>query len=382
MGDDTGIISIGESLGNERTRTCRMDHEFFLEKFPGGGLLRPLPIHHPADSIRDSFILEYEKLRGAFAETREFSYLCFVVNSRTRSVQAKVLRLEPGVFYDLIVGRHSQCGLVLREDWTVSLRQALVRLYLRPADLVPVFKILDLATETSLITVEGEKTNGLVGAGHCMLTVGEYHLYLVYNNDEALPEKPEEAWEALQPKEPLQRREDAFRAFDDVVSPDQVKLRSRQETEDAPTRNEHRTFSGTASLLRVLGPSFLEDPAVPSGPGVAVASLLLKCERTGLVHLVAVQGAQLRRGLLLGRYNRCGVGGTGLALPDLVSRVHLILLEDEGAYWAIDAASTNGCLVSTVPFSTRRLDGSTKILLGGEVTVEWIPASGADSAGA
>jgi hypothetical protein len=380
MSNNTMVFSINQDLGNEGTRICQMSHEYTMTIVPGGCVLKPLPIHNPAASIYESFTSKYEQIRSAYGETGEFSYLCFIVNSRTRLVQSKVIRLEPGVFQDLIVGRHTRCHLVLREDETVSLRHALLRLYLRPADLVPVFKVLDLATPTALITVDGEKTSGLVGTGHCMLTVGEYHLYLIYNNDDALPTKAQEAWDSLQPAQPPERRENAFQTFDDLVSPAQIKPRRREVKVEAPERNENHTFSGTGSLFRVQGPSYIEDHS--PGPEGTRVFLLVRSNATELDLRIAVKDSQLRRGVLIGRYSRCEIGGRHLEFPNSVSRVHLILMEDEGVYWAIDAASTYGNTVHTVTFSTRRMEGKTEIRLGEDTTLTWIPASEETLAGA
>ncbi len=383
MSNDTNysIMSLtNQGLYNEGTRICQIQRFPSSDDEPENWNFHQRVVRVLAPSIQESFLSKYDELRAAYGETREFSYLCFAVNSRSQNFQAKVLRLEPGVFVDLIVGRHTQCALVLPEDEAVSLRHVLVRLYLRPADLVPVFKVLDLATPTALRDVDGGRTTGLVGAGHCMLTVGDYHLYLIYNNDTALPTDAVEAWDALQPAQSPERKQDAFRTFNDLVSPAQIKPRLRQVMVDAPERNENHTFSGTGSLLRIQGPSFIEDHS--PGPEGTQVYLLLKSERGNLDLRIAVKDTQLRRGILIGRYDRCEVGGKGLHLPESVSRVHLILMEDEGVCWAINAASTNGCTVSTVPFTTRRMDGNTLLSLGGETTLTWIPASEETLAGA
>jgi hypothetical protein len=149
---------------------------------------------------------------------------------------------------------------------------------------------------------------------------------------------------------------------------------------EAPERNENHTFSGTGSLFRVQGPSYIEDHS--PGPEGTRVFLLVRSKETELDLRIAVKDSQLRRGVLIGRYSRCEIGGRHLEFPNSVSRVHLILMEDEGVYWAIDAASTFGNTVHTVTFSTRRMEGKTEIRLGEDTTLTWIPASEETLAGA
>lgn len=370
MNNDTSIYRINSEMCNEGTRICSIRSEFEPNQRSNGAFIRRFPIE-PAVSIYDVFVHRYAELRSAYGETEEFSYLCFVVNGRTRSFQSKAIRLEPGVFRDLVIGRHTRCDLILREDEAVSLRHALVRLYLRPSDLVPVFKVLDLMTPTALCTVDGQRTTGLIGAGHCMLTMGDYHVYLIYNNDDALPTDADQAWEAFQPAQPPQLKENAFRTFDDLVTPDQVKPRLKRVMNSLENLSGH-TFSGNTAVFRIMGPQVVEDHS--PGPSGTRAFLLVKSLEADLDLRIAVKETQLQRGILIGRYGRCEIGGDGLDLPKSVSRVHLILIEDEGVCWAIDAASTHGSSVASVPFSNRRMEGTTKIAVGDDTTVTWVPA--------
>jgi hypothetical protein len=356
MSEDTGFhYSLG--LGrNERTTCVYLNPEFLQDRM----------------SPQELFLRKHDWIRDAYAETTEDSYLLVAVHLRDRTAaRARVVKLEPGAFTDLIVGRHTRCHLTLEQDPGVSLRHLLVRLYLRPLDLVPVFRVLDLCTDAGFMTADGRGTRGLVGAGHGMFRVGEYLVFLISNQDEAWPDDPEKAWERLQAREFPTTECEAFRSSDDLVSAGQLRPRLRISKSERVERLSGSSRDPNHSCFaRILGPEYVEDHT--PGPEGTRAYLKLREPWGGLDLRVDLLASQLRRGVLIGRYDRCELGGKRVGFPQEISRVHLILLEDEGRVYAIDAASSNGCAVSGVSFTTRELTGPAKIDLS-TVIVEWEP---------
>jgi hypothetical protein len=82
----------------------------------------------------------------------------------------------------------------------------------------------------------------------------------------------------------------------------------------------------------------------------------------------AVSAEALEQGVLVGRYQRCGlrVGG-----PDCVSRVHLLLVRIGAELWAIDTASTHGVRRNERALDAGVLGDVDSLSLPGAVTLEW-----------
>jgi hypothetical protein len=80
-----------------------------------------------------------------------------------------------------------------------------------------------------------------------------------------------------------------------------------------------------------------------------------------------------RRGVLLGRYDRCDTTGLPVLSDLALSRVHLLVLELDGALWGIDTASRNGCWCGGRRVRAVRMEPGLRVSLAGKATVEWCP---------
>ena len=87
---------------------------------------------------------------------------------------------------------------------------------------------------------------------------------------------------------------------------------------------------------------------------------------------MALGGAAVARGVLLGRYERCdGSEGAVLASP-AISRVHALVIELAGKLYVVDAGSTNGVWRGHQRVPLARLStGETVALSGTVATLEW-----------
>jgi len=77
---------------------------------------------------------------------------------------------------------------------------------------------------------------------------------------------------------------------------------------------------------------------------------------------------RLEQGVLLGRYDRCGIP---LAELHSVSRVHLLLVQLGEELLAIDTASTNGTCRGQTRIETTTLDDVDSLELGGALQIHW-----------
>jgi hypothetical protein len=84
---------------------------------------------------------------------------------------------------------------------------------------------------------------------------------------------------------------------------------------------------------------------------------------------------QLARGVLIGRYGRCGIA---LGMLTTLSRVHLMLVLLGEELLAIDTASTNGTWRGRRRVGTVTLGNLEELQLGKQLQVQWLrlPARG------
>jgi hypothetical protein len=77
--------------------------------------------------------------------------------------------------------------------------------------------------------------------------------------------------------------------------------------------------------------------------------------------------------VLLGRYDRCDTAGLPVLIDPALSRVHLLVLELDGALYGIDTASRNGSWSGADRVRATRLLPGLRLSLAGKATVEWRP---------
>jgi pSer/pThr/pTyr-binding forkhead associated (FHA) protein len=92
----------------------------------------------------------------------------------------------------------------------------------------------------------------------------------------------------------------------------------------------------------------------------------------GGCEMIQLGATAAARGVLVGRYERCATSLIRDGGHDRVSRVHLLVIELDGALYALDTASTNGTLLGDQEVRLVRLQHGLRLGLGGdEVQVVW-----------
>lgn len=237
----------------------------------------------------------------------------------------------------LVIGRHTRCGLALG-DVDVSLRHLVAHW----SSAAPALRVWDLRTAQPFVTEDGQRTSAVVADGVTCCTVAGYTLVFVPLDAVTFAMDADDAWAHLP-----RRRYDAIRPAREHVA----------------RRGLDTTVTHTLPALVFGGPSG------PDGPVVGELSLDLPTGRTTR----RVTEAQLERGFLFGRYERCQLG----AVDDgWLSRVHLLVVRIGRTIWAIDTASTNGTKHNGVPAGAFPLgDAPVRLLLGRSCVVAWRPGS-------
>jgi hypothetical protein len=318
---------------------------------------RVTAVHLPKPRLlgaHDAFIVAYDRLSGLASIARNPAVLVAAVDSRARVVEAVIL--EAGE--SLIIGRHTQCDLRLEQD-TIALRHLAAHAAAGSPSEAPTLRLWDLNTGQPFLTEDGQPNAAVITQGTLYAAVGEYALLFVPTPGSAgapWPARAEEAWKALPPREFIDRRTPQA-----TLMPSSQLLRSdgrEYETDISRVRRE----SERTSISRVGPLWMLGDEGAPGtwGELLLVQGAQVKTHGISLEHL--------EQGVLLGRYERCGISLEGLGG---LSRVHLLLVRSGDEVLAIDTASTNGTWRGKTEIRTSALQNPDALMLGSDVRIHW-----------
>ena len=297
-------------------------------------------------SASKAFRAAYRVLRELRHEVEGPAVLGVAVDGEGRVVGA--VSVEPG--HSLIIGRHTGCGLRLPAD-TVALRQLALYAQSGTAGAAPDIRLWDLNTERLFLTEDGEANAAVIAQGLLYVSVDAYALLLLPlvggASAPAWPERAEDAWDALPPRYFVDQR--------------------------APSADRHRhsralRLDGQEYQTRItkVGPLMLLSGH--ERPEDAWGSLRLVDSGRTEEHHISL--SRLEQGVLLGRYERCGIPLS--AGSSRLSRVHLLLVRTGGEVLAIDTASTNGTWRGPVPVHTTALEATDSLELGdNDLLVHW-----------
>jgi hypothetical protein len=266
-----------------------------------------------------------------------------------------------------LIGRHQRCDLFLGHDPSISLRHSLLRAVRTDDDQVRT-RLIDLASGQGFLTEDGTPCESLLAEGPLFVRAGTYHLLLLPTGGLGAPwrETAKATWASFPERVYLDRRASGRHG---VVG-------EKKQPAKGPAK--------TSLVTQIVPPvARLRAPGPRVTPGMITASLILKSRSGEISH--PVTDTDLERGLLVGRYDRCQLGGAENSL----SRIHLLVVRDEDGTWAIDTASTNGTLASgifdgeaasgkgvggAVQIRAIRLDGTRELGLGGDLLLQWTPS--------
>ncbi len=250
----------------------------------------------------------------------------------------------------VILGRHGCADVFLPSDPRVSLRHlALVVLPRSGRDGVA-FRALDLRTPLAFADEAGSRLEAVEASGPVLLWLGSVGVFLfpTGHGEASWPEDAEEAWARVPPRRFLEKAAAPGHRAGAVVRP--------------------LGEPAAATLVHTFpGPEFA---SLPEGPPEPPRGELLVASDRGHV-AVSVSDRAARRGVLLGRYERCDTAGLAVLDDAALSRVHLLVLEVDGALHAVDTSSRNGTWAGGQRIRSRRLAPGTRLALAGKATVEW-----------
>lgn len=342
---------------------------------------------HPG-TFRDLFVRNYASVRQRCANFSEPGLAVVAIDSFTgRLTGILCVAAKVGAANSAIIGRHSMTDLYLDGDASLSLRHLAV--VVSPLESSPDnirFRVIDLRTQAAFQDEHGRRFEGLVAEGPLFVRCGNYALMcLVTGDPTAWPERAEDAWSFIPERVYLQA---------DSAEPDRWRRKKRNRGErrlrgrgrERRLRGEHSPGEdderqargkprkrapfdrqGAVTLVQgELGPVRAQTRLLGDGEEPIGA---LKLRVGDKYHAVLVGPQAMRRGILLGRYERCDVDGSKLLTSESISRVHLLVVQDGERVYAIDTASTNGTWVLDDDREVRiiGLDVDVELCLGNDL---------------
>jgi hypothetical protein len=255
-----------------------------------------------------------------------------------------------------IVGRHTQCGVVLPDDPFVALRHVLVRSIALPAGGVAL-RVLDLHTGIGFSLPDGSRHTSIFAEGPIAIALGEYALVALptETNDDQLPgEMPP----------PVVATPSAVR--------DQLNVLAQAMS---PYRVNARPVNRMSRITLMPSPVMVGEPMPQNLGRLANGGRYgLTLARRGRSATVMVSEEDLSRGIVIGRSEKCHAEMLRRITDENTSRVHILVLREGPVVYAYDLASTQGTYVHGAP--ARRVvlfEGATLTLGRGDnaVRLHW-----------
>ena len=323
-------------------------------------LAAPFGLHAgppPDGSFEDQFRAHYPVLRGLL-DGRHEPGLALLVASAQGIEASGWFAAKETVVNTLIVGRHSSADVFLPSDPGLSLRHLALVLHRSGGKGCAAFRVLSLRTPVPMVDEEGAPLEALEARGPVLLRCVSLALLLFPTGDAAQewPEDPQAAWARIPPRVYVEKTPAGSRPG---PAPEVVEWA-------APAGAD----SGAVTLATTFsGPVF---PSLSFEEQEPARGELLVSSPFGRV-AVRLGGSAARRGVLLGRYDRCDTTGLPVLSDPALSRVHLLVLELDGALYGIDTASRNGVWCGPERVRAVRIQPGLRLSLAHKAVVEWRP---------
>lgn len=299
-------------------------HNSATERLPG---LEGRPAS-PAVDLRQAygFARGIARIQPGNAQTRPGHRLVWV---RRASFACTMLVAADEAF--AVVGRHTQCSVVLPEDPFVALRHVLVRSIALPSGGVAL-RMLDLHTGIGFVLPDGSCRTSIFAEGPIAVALGEYALVALpteSKGDELPGEMPA----------PLVDMPSAVR--------DQLQALA---VAMSPYRVNARPANRTSRITLMPSPVMVGEPLPPNLDRLASGGRhALTLVRGGRSATVMITEEDLARGVVIGRSEKCHSEMLRRITDENTSRVHVLVLREGGVIYAYDLASTQGTFVNGMP---------------------------------
>lgn len=307
---------------------------------------------------RESFLVLYDRMTDVARAARGPAFVVGAVSKDLRVITAELAEVTTTV----TIGRHTKCRIRLPSE-RVSLRHV-VAIVLLDEHGSPTIHIWDLNTRQPFSTEDGKKNCAVVSDGPTYFAIDSFAIWcLPCGAGTEWPERASAAWDAMPP-----------RSFVDRRDPLPASRRAGVHALPPPKKKgpPYRGFDESSRVTTLAPPLLLGDDDEPE---LAWATIKLLSRHAKAKRNVSAE--RLGQGLLIGRYERCG-----LSLGEIdknVSRVHFLLVRIGADVWVIDTGSTNGVRKDGKPVEALLLQDVDRLEFGSNMTLEWTKVEHAEA---
>ncbi len=245
-----------------------------------------------------------------------------------------------------VVGRHTQCAIVLTEDPFVALRHVLVRSIALPAGGLAI-RVLDLHTGRGFVLPDGTTRTSIFAEGPIAIAIGEYALVALPTETKG-DELPGEMPAPVVDTPPAVR--DQLEALALAMSPYRINA---------------RPMNRMSRITLMPSPVMVGEPMAPSLGRLATGGhYALTLSRAGRSATVILCDQDLERGVIIGRSEKCHAEQLRRITDENTSRTHVLVLREGDVVAAYDLASTQGTYLNRLAARRIVLSESTTLTFG------------------
>lgn len=270
----------------------------------------------------------------------------------TIPLQVLHLNQDPTEIKSMILGRHTQCPLRLT-DPHVSLRHLVLILY--PQNIDFQYQLIDL-NSSSGFTVDEKPCASVWANGTAFLRILRYNI--IFINPTQID------WRA-DDKQIIQQLTD--RIYEGSSEP-RFAAKAIEIEDPVKEREIESSYSHGDNTSRI---DYKPPPVWLKDSTNELPRAELKIHFQQKQKHILIDESQLERGVLIGRYERCGIFFSSHDDYNPISRVHCLFISIHGTIYIIDTASTNGTTVAHKPIQQCALDRSSLIILAESLFISW-----------
>jgi len=214
----------------------------------------------------------------------------------------------------------------------------------------------DLNTKLPFRSEDGEPSGAIASDGPTYLSLGPFAFWLLpCGPGLSWPHRGADAYAQMPSRNILDRR---------APLPPERRAGVDALPRGNPRGGPYRSFLEHTRITTHAAPLLLGDEEEPE---IAWGTLRLQSGSSKAKRKVSAE--RLEQGLLVGRYERCG-----LSIGEIdrnVSRVHLLLVRIGSDVWAIDTGSTNGVRLAGKAIEAVVLENDARLEFGSGMILDW-----------
>ena len=319
----------------------------------------------PRCPFENLFLLHYPTIRRTTTSFAKPGVAIIAIDLTSNKVAGSIcVASKPGQANAAIVGRHSMADLFLDTDPSLSLRHLTVVVDPLRGNHDVRFRLIDLRTRTAFADESGQRYEALTAEGPIFVRCSNFALFCLVTGDPTdWPEDAEAGWACIPERVYL---------LEEEAEPDRWR-RGRPSLKQKKAADDAKRITHVQAMR---GPTRAKSRLLSSGE-LPIGNLRVSTSKASQILIIGLVAA--KRGILLGRYDRCDTHGAAVLTDNNISRVHLLVLGIGEHLYAIDTASTNGTWVREADGHCQELRilalvPDTDIFLGEELaTLRWLP---------